>query len=91
MLMSKGLDYRFTRDALEARIDKLCAEVEELRAKKDEVGQEFVRAAQLWEEIALPDFQVVGYLDGRRAKWNVPEVLRLAAERVRLMKDGEVC
>jgi hypothetical protein len=41
------------------------------------------RAAAYWDEICLPKFKVNGYLDGIWATWDVAEVLRLAASRIK--------
>lgn len=47
----------------------------------------FKRAARLWEDLTLPPFQVKGYLDGVWTTWSVPNVLRTAANRLRLLSD----
>jgi len=44
------------------------------------------KAADLWEKEDLPEFEVKGYLDGKNKTWTVPEVLKLAAQRIRKMK-----
>lgn len=47
----------------------------------------FEEAADLWEELELPEFDVQGYLDGKAATWDVPDVLRTAAQRLRELKE----
>jgi len=53
---------------------------------KDEF-QAFDDAAELWEELGLPEFEVEGYLDGKTARWDVPDVLRTAARRLRSAEE----
>lgn len=40
------------------------------------------QAAEAWEQLNMPKFRVIGYLDGRDASWTVTEFLKLAAERL---------
>jgi hypothetical protein len=42
----------------------------------------FQDAADAWVEANLPAFVVTGHLDGKPKTWTVPEVLKLAAERI---------
>jgi hypothetical protein len=46
----------------------------------------FEQAAEVWEKLRLPDFLVQGHLDGRTKTWNIPELLRTAADRMRLQQ-----
>jgi hypothetical protein len=43
-------------------------------------------AASVWEELGLPAFLVDGHMDGKYREYTVPEVLRVAAERLRLQQ-----
>jgi hypothetical protein len=43
----------------------------------------FEKAARVWEELGMPEFQVAGYLDGDYTSWSVSRLLQLTAQRLR--------
>lgn len=55
----------------------------------DDQSMIFDNAADLWEKLKLPLFKIEGYLDGRFADFTVPEVLRVAALRLRALEVKE--
>lgn len=49
----------------------------------DESARKFRAAADAWDALPLPSFEVRGHLDGKPKTWeSIPELLREAAERI---------
>jgi len=47
-----------------------------------EKAEKLLQAAKAWEDLEMPDFTVKGYLHGKHKEWDVPGVLREAANQI---------